>query len=40
MHRLTKRIACAAAVLALGTFPVARADDAVSKARTAAAEMN
>ena len=38
MHRLTKRIACAAAVLALGTFPVARADDAVSKARAAAAE--
>ena len=38
MHRRTVMTFCAAAVLALGTFPVARADDAVSKARTAAAE--
>jgi len=38
MHRRTVKIACAAAVLALGTFPVARADDAVTKDRVAAAE--
>ena len=38
MHRRTVMTFCAAAVLALGTFPVARADDAVSKDRAAAAE--
>ena len=38
MHRQTVMTFCAVAVLALGTSPVARADDAVSRDRAAAAE--
>ena len=38
MHRRTVMTFCAVAVLALGTFPVARADEPVSKDRAAAAE--